>query len=390
MSPPQSDKSQTAKRLSRRTLLETAGVTGLALSVTGCLSQRRNSRIEIADWHDLVAIADGLDQEYVMTADLDADTAGYEERGASPDGEWEPIGSRTSEFTGILDGNGHVITDLTIDQSIHGPTGLFGKTNASILKHLGLGTASNPVDIIGGNTTGGLVGRNEGDITRCHVIGDITGKDSVGGLVGDGDGPAKLTESYVAGSVSGEGTVGGLVGANADTITESCVAGEVIGESSTGGLVGSNASSGASIQDTYALATVSGTARVGGLVGRNVRGDIRRSYAAGDVTGEEAVGGIVGDTTVERGEPGDLAGVYWDRTATNQAAAIGQGGSEGASVTGFGDSSETGAATAMQGERVRQSMSELAFGEVWKVVTDPPEYPELSSISLAGNVSKQF
>jgi hypothetical protein len=389
MSPPQLNKSQSTKRLGRREFLSMVGMTGLALSVPGCLSQIRNTPTEITDWHDLVAIDDELDQEYVLTTDLDADTAGYHERGAGPDGEWDPIGSRISEFTGTLDGDGHVITGLTIDQSLHGPTGLFGKTNLSTIKNLGLGTASSPVDITGGNVTGGLVGRNEGDITRCHVIGDVSGGDSVGGLVGEGNSPAKISESYVAGSVSGEGTVGGLVGANADTISESCVAGEVVGESSVGGLVGSNDSSIGNIQDTYAIATVSGTTRVGGLAGASGYGDIMRSYAAGDVAGDEVVGGVVGDKTIEEGEPGELSGVYWDRTATDQSAAIGQGGSAGASVTGFGDPDETGATTAMQGERARENMSDLSFEDVWKIVTDPPGYPELSSISIDGDVPKQ-
>lgn len=379
MSPPHSNEPQRPRRLGRREFLETAGVAGIALSVAGCLSQIRNTPTAIADWHDLVAIGDGLDQDYELTADLDADTAGYEERGAGPNGEWDPIGTRYAEFTGTLDGNGHVITGLSVDQPTHGPTGLFGTTNASTIENLGLGTASDPVDITGGNATGGLVGRNEGDITGCHVIGDISGTETVGGLVGAGNVPAEIATSYVAGSVSGEGTVGGLAGANADAVTESCVTGEVAGKRTVGGLVGTNDSSVAEIQDSYALCTVSGTARVGGLAGVYGRGDIRRSYAAGDVTGESAVGGIVGEQAVTESEAGALSRVYWDRAATNQPTAIGRGDATGASGTGFGDPTET-RATAMRGETARENMSALSFGEVWEVVTDPPDYPELSAI----------
>src|SRR5699024_6351130 len=94
-----------------------------------------------------------------------------------------PIGSSNAPFTGIFDGLGHTISDLTIDRPTSSNVGLFG------ISH---GTLENV----------GLVG------------GSVKGKYDVGGLVGWNSNGA-ITDVYATGSVSGIGSgstnVGGLV-----------------------------------------------------------------------------------------------------------------------------------------------------------------------------------
>ena len=58
--------------------------------------------------------------------------------------------------------------------------------------------------------TGGLVGQNTAQITKCFALGTVSGSDQVGGLVGRAYG--NINNSYARGSVSGSSYVGGLAG----------------------------------------------------------------------------------------------------------------------------------------------------------------------------------
>ena len=93
--------------------------------------------------------------------------------------------------------------------------------------------------------------------------------------------------------VAGNNFVGGLAGENAGEIIGSYAIATVGGAARVGGLVGWNRSGG--IGASYALATVNaGDANVGGLVGLNSNGRIRASYAVATVGGGRFVGGLVG------------------------------------------------------------------------------------------------
>ena len=143
------------------------------------------------------------------------------------------------------------------------------------------------VDIIGSSYVGGLVGENEGTITNSYATGSVSGDDEeVGGLVGRNF--RTITNSHATGSVSGDDDVGGLVGSNfRGTITNSYATGSVKGGFS-GGLVGWNEGN---ITNSYATGSVEGAS--GGLVGFNV-GTITNSYATGSVKGGRPSGGLVG------------------------------------------------------------------------------------------------
>ena len=270
--------------------------------------------IEIEDWHDLDAVRDDLDGDYVLMNDLDEDTDGYEELVNTEEG-WEPIGEEDLEFVGTLDGNEHEINDLYIDRPNTDEVALFGYVdtggevrNVSVVDS----------DVSGRGWVGGLVGSNNGTVLNSYSIGDVSGKAMVGGLVGWNDGTVKksyatgvvsgmrwvgglvgsneggtVDNSYATGVVSGEYLVGGLVGESwYGTVENSYATGEVSGEyRRVGGLVGSN---NGMVSNSYATGNVSGdNDKVGGFIGSN-RGSVENSYATGDVNGEDRIGGLVG------------------------------------------------------------------------------------------------
>jgi hypothetical protein len=95
------------------------------------------------------------------------------------------------------------------------------------------------------------------------------------------------------GSVSGNARIGGLVGNNSSTIANCYSSASVSGNARIGGLVGNNSST---IANCYSSASVSGNARIGGLVGVNSNGTITNCYAKGSVSGNYyIVGGLVGE-----------------------------------------------------------------------------------------------
>ena len=212
---------------------------------------------------------------YELTADLDFDTdssggANHADTYWNGGEGWEPIGD--DPYQAVFEGNGRTIANLFIDRSAENDVGLFSEVGEfGLIRNLGL----EAVDVTGKDYVGGLVGDGEeGGVGRCHVTGSVAGEDVVGGLAGSLD---RVWSSYAAVRVSATGDgVGGLAGA-ADIIVVSYATGRV-----TGG--GMHLAAGADCK------SVGG---VGGLVG-NVCGAVAASYATGPVSGTAAVGGLAG------------------------------------------------------------------------------------------------
>ena len=207
---------------------------------------------------------------YELTTDLNFVGTSYR-NGAG----WEPIGKRHSAFTGIFEGNGHVISNLYIQRSTTKMVGLFGRIGVSGAgRNLGL----KGVRIHGGDDVGGLVGNNDGTLTTVYVTGEVRGYDYVGGVTGHNEGT--ISASYAAGTVHGiRYFIGGMAGRNWGTISASYAAAAVHGRQrdGVGGLVGWNAGT---ISASYAIGTVhdsDGLRDVGGLVGDNT-GTVSDSY----------------------------------------------------------------------------------------------------------------
>ena len=117
------------------------------------------------------------DKHFKLMADVDLRTLG----GA----RFNIIGNDyKNPFTGVFDGNGHVISHLTISREAF--VGVFGRLlSGSEVKDLKLVDVS----IAGSKYVAGLVGLNEGDIVRCSSAGMVNGKwDMIGGLVGMNNG----------------------------------------------------------------------------------------------------------------------------------------------------------------------------------------------------------
>ncbi|MHC4659151.1 MAG: M26 family metallopeptidase [Planctomycetota bacterium] len=171
-------------------------------------------------------------------------------------------------------------------------------------------------------TCGGLVGYNkEGTVSDCVSWGSVSvDVYSAGGLAGvNYEGTIERCRSYA--TVSGSGKIGGLVGNNAGGwggggIVRQCYSfGEVYGGGTVGGLVGSNNQT---IRDSYSMASVFGNSRIGGLVGYNDRSvGIYNCYSAGVVNGS-GVGGLIGEDN-----DGIVENCFWDVETSGQTTSDG-------------------------------------------------------------------
>ncbi|MDN7488397.1 filamentous hemagglutinin N-terminal domain-containing protein [Burkholderia sp. AU45274] len=227
---------------------------------------------------------------------------------------FKTIGSGAS-FSGVFDGLGNTISNLTITSS-DPYAGLFGRNTGTLanlnLKSLRVSAASG----VGPVSIGGLVGENAGKISNVTATGmqmsaGANRSNALGGLVGINSG--EISQASFAGSVSGNSmsyAVGGLVGENrvdqlagivSDSESNATVFGGASNLASIGGLVGVNR--GGDILRSTSRGTTSGAniagVNVGGLVGANLLGTIDDSAALGRVTGGSGgtAGGLVGLNT---------------------------------------------------------------------------------------------
>lgn len=130
----------------------------------------------------------------VLTADIDMSSQ-----------SWAGI-SGNGSYTGVFDGKGYTISDLT------GTEGLF-VNNAGTVKNVRL---NNVFLTKNGGNLGAVVGMNTGTVFNCVSSGSLTGTGSeaysIGGLVGHNNG-GTLSGSASSCTVSGI-TAGGLTGSN--------------------------------------------------------------------------------------------------------------------------------------------------------------------------------
>ncbi len=182
----------------------------------------------------------GLDDSYQLMNDIDlADYLSAGETGYHLGAGWDPIGDEANPFTGVFEGNKHVISNLFIDRSGEDHVGLFAVLAGAdtVVNRLGLVDA----DVTGNGKTGGLAGEIDGGtITKSYVTGNVAGAgNEVGGLAGSLS-SGNVSESYAAATVSGNDQVGGLIGyADHDGVTDS------FWDTSINGLTASGGGSGA-------------------------------------------------------------------------------------------------------------------------------------------------
>lgn len=243
----------------------------------------------VADWQELIAVPSDWDKHFILLNDIDFGGMNL-----------KPVGS----FSGVFDGNGHVLRNAVINLPGSDYVGLFGHigTGGQIL-HLGVKN----VNAVGQNYIGGLCGDNFGTILGCYATGSINSVDFVGGLCGVNY--DTISDCSFTGSVRGSIEVGGLVGYHYSGAISGCYfIGTVTGDLGIGGLVGQT------ILGTISGCYASGTARsydeiVGGLCGWNESGTISDCYATGAVSGTgSCVGGLVGCNSIAD----TVNGCFWD------------------------------------------------------------------------------
>ncbi len=194
---------------------------------------------------------------------------------------WTPV----EKFNGILWGNGHSISNVTINTS-GSYVGFFSSfmysdSNAVIIRDLVLDNIEVETD---NGYAGALVGfvSSSARIINCGAKGTVTSTaDKVGGLLGFADSNPEIRKCYADVNVTGAGVVGGFAG-SINTAT-----------------------------DCYAVGTVdkpSSSGSVGGFAGA-VTGSVKQCYAAGEVTGTSGnVYGFAGSI----GSSGSITNCYYN------------------------------------------------------------------------------
>lgn len=262
----------------------------------------------VADWQELMDTPWHWDQHFILTADLDVNGV-----------DLSPVGNQGQVFTGVFDGNDHIIRNADINTPDTDVAGLFGKTGQS--GHIANLGAEN-VAIKGNDFAGGLVGLNSyGTISNCYVSGSVNGDYCVGGLVGRNY-DATITSCYSTALVDGDECVGGLVGDNFGGVIDcSYVSGSVDGRNGVGGLVGSSWRGGA-VSNCYSSGSVSGWASgIGGLIGANdstVTNCYSTGFVSAYVSGNPSVGGLAGSNYY-----GTINNSFWDLNTSGWATSSG-------------------------------------------------------------------
>ena len=312
-------------------------------------------RMLVNDVTQLQAMTSNLSGDYALGRDIDAAATSTWNAGAG----FLPIGDTSVNFTGSLDGNSHVISDLYINRPASNNVGLFGVTqlNAGGLRNLGLHGGS----ITGSHCVGALAGQNKsgGPITNVYASSTVTGTSwQVGGLLGANTG-SSITDSHSSGPVSGNFFVGGLAGSNQGVMTNSSATGSVNNTGSfTGGLVGFTYN--ASYNNVYATGAVHGAFNVGGLIGSLGSSPVSNAYATGYVYGTTQVGGLIGSQS-----DAVISNSYWDTQTSGLATSAGGSGLTTAQM--------------MQ----QANFADWDFSNTWGI-TSAVSYPYLRAINPAG------
>ena len=269
-------------------------------------------------------------------------------------GKYNNGASGEKVFTGVFDGGGHAIKNLSIaGEALFGYVGTDG-----IIRNLTLENAAIE-DTVSSSShyPAALVSNNKGTVEKCYSVGStVVSKFNTrtGGLIGNNEGLVRQC-GVSGGSVTYQGT-----------------------GTMTGGLVGRIAASG-SVSESFSSASVSGYKWVGGFAGGVEKGTVTDCYAMGLVTGKNELGGFAGMLA----DPSTLTNVY---AANDVNASVGTGGalvggkgfsfdSVGSVVNGYYNSGKlrpdtqavTVAATAKTASEMKTAAFASLLGGAWRV-----------------------
>ena len=239
----------------------------------------------------------------------------------SPSEGWQPIGVEGARFKGIFDGDGHTISNISIKRASTDNVGFFGYTDGATIKNLTI-----KGDITGQNSVGGVVGTGlNTTITGVHYVGKVTGTENVGGLTGWLTSSSTLKDCSLQGDVKGAKDVGGIVGGTTDLRNThsnlQCNGTVTATGDNCGGIFGSLAGIDIELKECTTNATIQGHDYVGGIIGYAESlpfKSIEKCNSIITLSGNNYVGGILGGNqtvqpTLHYGEITTYKGVYDSR-----------------------------------------------------------------------------
>ncbi len=290
------------------------------------------------DLVDLGKTPDHYDRYFILMADIDLSDHTFDRALIAPFIDSLQSNSRTTFFTGVFDGNGHVVRNLHIEGSSY--LGLFGYIgHSAVIFDLGLegGSVESTGDYVGGlaawnqgvvlrchwtgaivgarRYVGGLVGNNRGVIVNCYGIGAVEGRYRVGGLVGDSGG--RLWNCYSTGAAAGVHYVGGLVGMNGGSVWNSYsrTSATCVG-AWAGGLIGFYSSTGVNcstmVSNCYSTGVVVAVGEAGGLIAGGLSRNVVDCFWDRETSGVTISAGGTGVTTAELQNVDLLLATGWD------------------------------------------------------------------------------
>ena len=247
-----------------------------------------------ADLLELGSTTDDYSKCFKMTADIDLSGTNFTKAVIAPHRGTSSSLFAGYKFTGVFDGNGKKIINLSIDGGVGNHfVALFGAVySGGEVKNLGI----TDCNINGADTVAALCADSDDSIvSNCYSTGTVNGGMFVGGICGVSS--STITDCRSTGTISGNDTIGGLVGWNLEKVN-GCYSSAFVDGGSTGkcigGLVGFNYQYLATISECYSSGKVVGNFAVGGLVGKNYESSIIfRCYSLGQVS-EFAGGGLCG------------------------------------------------------------------------------------------------
>ncbi len=215
--------------------------------------------------NELGAERDDYNKHFKLMADIDFAGYFYDRAVIAPDMNDSGLQHEGIPFTGVLDGNGRAISNLTIEG--HSYLGLFGYLDSdAIISNLSI----EATDVNGvSDFVGSLAGFSYGNVIGCNCTGDVSGNDNVGGLVGSNSIGANMINCRSTVTVSGNEKVGGLVGYTKGSVAMCYSTGMVISEGqNAGGFVGEKDPSYGIVIDCFWDIQTSGRATSAGGTGK--------------------------------------------------------------------------------------------------------------------------
>ncbi len=260
---------------------------------------------------DLDNIRNDLDGKYILMNDIDL----------SSYSNWDPIGEVDLDtgvgigFTGILDGNGYVVKNLTITSSSKVSVGLFGgigyfNTDSSAsgqlaeVKNLGIEKANITTSAEAAGILAGI--KDYSQITNCYTTGKIEGNSSlyVGGLVGASVGEVDNMSNNLIDKCYSSATV---------IVDSPQGIGGIFGDSAAGGIAGYLVHS--IVKNSYFTGNIQAiNGYAGGIAGGVYSAEAMNCYATGKVSGLYT-GGILGVVA------GSIVNSIWNEETTGQTTA---------------------------------------------------------------------